>query len=65
MLSPKGRGGFIQNVTWRRITADESGGLLWLQVSNESVIPVRNSRVRLRLSRACLVKSSPTRYRET
>ena len=43
MLSPKGRGGFIQNVTWKGITAEESGGLLWLQVSNESTVPVENA----------------------
>jgi hypothetical protein len=45
MLSPKGRGGYIRNATWRGITADESGGLLWLQISNASSDPAENARV--------------------
>jgi hypothetical protein len=45
MLSPKGRGGYIRNVTWQRITVDESGGLLWLQVSNSSADPAENALV--------------------
>jgi len=45
MLSPTGRGGYIRNATWRGITADESGGLLWLQISNASADPAENARV--------------------
>ena len=45
MLSPTGRGGFIRNVTWQRISAEESGGLLWLQISSNSTDPAENARV--------------------
>ena len=45
MLSPTGRGGYIRNATWRGITADESGGLLWMQISNASADPAENARV--------------------
>ena len=45
MLSPKGRGGFIRNVTWRGITVEESGAVLWLQVSSESATPAENAHV--------------------
>lgn len=45
MLSPAGRGGYIRNATWRNITADESGGLLWMQISNASKVPAENAYV--------------------
>ena len=36
LLAPKGRGGFVRNVTWRRTRVAEAGGVMWLEVGDGS-----------------------------